>query len=72
MKISHISKVMSIAAPPQPSYSTTLSAMREASFIKFGAGFWNSELICIQGHPTTVYAEISVRGSKNCLEFSIA
>ena len=25
-----------------------------------------------QGHPTTVFREISVRRSKNCLEFSIA
>ena len=24
-----------------------------------------------QGHPTTVFSEISVRRSKNCLEFSI-
>ena len=24
-----------------------------------------------QGHPTTVFCEISVRRSKNCLEFSI-
>ena len=26
----------------------------------------------VQGHPTTVFCEISVRRSKNCLEFSIA
>ena len=49
-----------------------ISAMRKASFIKFGVGFWNNKLAFIQGHPTTVFSEISVRRSKNCLEFSIA
>ena len=49
-----------------------ISAMKKASFIKFGVGFWNSKLVFIQGHPTTVFSEISVRRSKNCLEFSIA
>ena len=46
--------------------------MRKTSFIKFGVGFWNIKLVFIQGHPTTVFSEISVRRSKNCLEFSIA
>ena len=29
------------------------------SFIKFGTGFCNSELEFIQGHPKTVFSEIS-------------
>ena len=49
-----------------------ISATRKASFIKFSVGFWNSELVFIQGHPTTVFSEISVRRGKNCLDFSIA
>ena len=49
-----------------------ISAMRKASFIKFGVGFWNSKLVFIQGHATTVFSEISVQRSKNCLEISIA
>ena len=78
---------MSIAAPPNIACTLSgapmsivesqavpqhISAMRKASFIKFGVGFWNSKLVFIQGHPTTVFSEISVRRSKNCLEFSIA
>ena len=49
-----------------------ISATRKASFIKFSVGLWNSELVFIQGHPTTVFSEISVRRGKNCLDFSIA
>ena len=49
MKISHISKVMSIAAPPQPSCSTTLSAMREASFINSVRGFGTASLYLFGG-----------------------
>ena len=32
---------------------------------------WRRCLRCAQGHPTTVFCKISVRRSKNCLEFSI-
>ena len=66
---------MSIAAPPQPSCSTTHFHYEKAFYniiIKFGAGFWNSELVFIQRHPTTISSEISVQRGKNCLEFSIA
>ena len=28
-----------------------ISATRKVCFIKFGVGFWNSELVFIQGHP---------------------
>ena len=49
-----------------------ISATRKASFIKFGVGFWKSELVFIKGYPTTLLSEVSVRRGKNCLEFSIA
>ena len=32
---------------------------------------WRRCIRCAQGHPTTVFCKISVRRSKNCLEFSI-
>ena len=55
---------MSIAAPPQPSCSKTHFRYERGFFYKIRYGFWNSELVFIQGHPTTVFSEIS--------EFSIA
>ena len=57
-------KGMSIAAPPQPSCSKTHFCYDRGFFYKIRYGFWNSELVFIQGHPTTVFSEIS--------EFSIA
>ena len=56
---------MSIAAPPHPSCSKThFRYERGFLYNKIRYGFWNSELVFIQGHPTTVFSEIS--------EFSIA
>ena len=57
-------KGMSIAAPPQPSFFKTHLRYERGFFYKFRYGFWNSDLVFIQGHPTTVFSEIS--------EFSIA
>ena len=84
MKILHISKVRSFfnfknikgcqlrhlhsQAAPQH-----ISAMRKASFV---ITIWCVVLehrACIySGHPTTVFSEICVLISKNCVEFSIA
>ena len=55
---------MSIVAPPHPSCSKTHFRYERGFFYKIRYGFWNSELVFIQGDPTTVFSEIS--------EFSIA
>ena len=55
---------MSIATPPRPSCSTTHFRYEKGFFYKIRRGFWNSELVFIQGHPTTVSSEISVRRGK--------
>ena len=47
-------------------------------FNSFGGGWQSDVFVClfvclfVQGHPTTVFCEISVRRSKYCLEFSFA
>ena len=43
-------------------------------FNSFGGGWQSDVFVClfVQGHPTTVVCEISVRRSKYCLEFSFA
>ena len=46
---------MSIAAPPQPSCSKTHFCYEQGFFYKIWYGFWNVELVFIQGHPTTVF-----------------
>ena len=63
---------MQLLHPQSQDVPQHISATRKASFIKFDVGFWNSELVFIKGHPTTVFSQISVRRGKNCLEFSIA
>ena len=63
---------MSIAAPPKSSSSTTHFCYEKGFFYKIRCGVGNSKLVFIQGHPKTVFSEISVWRGKNCLEFSIA
>ena len=47
-------------------------------FNSFGGGWQSDVFVClfvclfVQGYPTTVFCEISVRRSKYCLEFSFA
>ena len=47
-------------------------------FNSFGGGWQSDVFVClfvclfVQGHPTTVFCEKSVRRSKYCLEFSFA
>ena len=63
---------MSIVTLPKSSSSTTHFCYEKGFFYKIRCGVGNSKLVFIQGHPKTVFSEISVRRGKNCLEFSIA
>ena len=49
-----------------------ISAMKKACFMKFGSGFWNSELVVSSGAPKDCFLWNTCSEKQKLLEFSIA